>query len=109
MAVAGFLTPFAGSITATTGAQSLYTLLNAVFTNLPHKCCYLQIQLNTDAGGTILYIGNSNVSSTICGAALFAGQANQQLGFDSNLIVLDHIYLLASTGTAQVNVIVVVR
>jgi len=109
MAITGFKTPFMGSVTATTAAQDLYTLLSATFTNLPHKCAYLQIQLNTDAGGTVLYVGNSNVSSTMCGAALFAGQANQQFAFDSNLVVLDHVFIIASTGTVQVNLMVVVR
>ena len=109
MAITGFLTPFMGSVTATTAAQSLWTLLQAVFTNLPHKCAFLQLQLNTDASGAILYTGNSNLTSTMCGVALFAGQAQQVFSFDSNLAVLDHVYLLASTGTVQVNVTVVVR
>ena len=60
MAVAGFLSPFMGSVTATTTAtSSLWTLLSAVYTNLPHKCCYLQIQVDPGAGGTGLYIGKS--------------------------------------------------
>src|SRR6266446_8169954 len=106
MAVTNFFTPFMGSVTATTTpTSSLWTLLQATFTNLPHKCAYLQIQLDPGAGGTSLNIGNSNVSAAMCGSALFAGQATQLFAFDSNLGVLDHVYLLASTGTAQVNVI----
>ena len=110
MAIATVLTPFMGSVTVTTTAtSSLWTLLQAVFTNLPHKCCYLQVQLDPGAGSTSLYIGNSNVASTMCGASIVAGQATQVFSFDSNLAVLDHIYVIASTGTAQVNVLVVVR
>ena len=109
MADARFLTPFMGSVTATTTAQSLWALLSAVFTNLPHKCAYLQIQLDPDAGSTSMTIGNSAMTALNCGAAIVAGQATVVFSFDSNLAVLDHIYLLASTGTAQVNVIVVVR
>ncbi len=109
MADARFLTPFMGSVTATTAAQSLYTLLSAVFSNLPHKCAYLQIQLDPGSGGTSLTIGNSAMTALNCGAAIVAGQATVVFSFDSNLAVLDHIFILASTGTCQVNVIVVVR
>ena len=109
MAVSGFFSPFMGTVTATGTAQSVWSLLQAVYTNLPHKCCYLQIQLDPGAGGTALYIGNSNVSAVMNGASLVATQATQLFAFDSNLGVLDHIYLLASTGTCQVNVIVLVR
>ena len=110
MAISGSMAPFMGSVTATTTAtSSLWTLLQVVFTNLPHKCAYLQIQLDPGAGGTALYIGNSNVAATMCGASIVAGQATQVFSFDSNLAVLDHIYVIASTGTAQINVLVVVR
>jgi hypothetical protein len=106
---AGFKTPFMGSVTATTAAQDIFTLLSAIWTNLQHKACYVQIQLDPGAGGTALYVGGSNVSSTMCGASLVAGQANQQLAFDSNLLVLDQIFIRTDAGTAQVNLIVVTR
>lgn len=111
MAVAGYLTPFMGQVTVDTTAagNDLFTLLSAVFTNLQHKCCYLQIQLDVSAAGTTLYIGNSNVSTTMYGAQLSAGQIHQTLAFDSNLLVLDQIFLLASASTVKANLIVVTR
>lgn len=105
----GTLTPFMGSVTATTTAQSLYDLLSAIRTKLPHKCCYLAIQVDPAAGGGTLYIGNSDVTSTMSGVGIFATTAQTIFAFDSNLIVLDHIYLLASTGEMQVNITVVCR
>lgn len=111
MAVTGFLTPFMAQVTADTTASGndLYTLLSAVFTNINHKCCFLQIQLDTSVGGSTAYIGNSNVSTTMYGAQLSAGQVFQTLAFDSNLLVLDQIYVIASTSTVKINVIVVTR
>lgn len=104
----GYHVPFMGSVTATVTAQSLFTLLSAVWPALAHRALYVQLQLDTTAGATSLYIGNSNVAANMCGANLNANQANQQYAFDRNLIVLDDIYLLASTGSVQVNCIVVI-
>lgn len=104
----GYHVPYMGSVTATTAAQSLYSLLSVIWPTLAHRALYIQIQLDTTAGATALYIGNSNVAANMCGANLNANQANQQYAFDRNLIVLDDIYLLASAGSVQVNVIVVI-
>lgn len=102
--------PWMGSVSVTGAAASVWTYLSAVWTNLPHKCCYLQLQLATSAGAATVSFGNSNVASvTMCGGTLSAGQINQTFAFDSNLLVLDDIYLIASAGTVQVNIIVVVR
>jgi hypothetical protein len=101
-------TPFMGSVTATTTAQTVFSLLSAVRSQLQHKCAYIQIQLDTTAAGS-LYIGDSDVASTNCGVNLSANQANQQFASDSNLIVLDNIYLRASAATQQVNIVVVTR
>jgi hypothetical protein len=109
MAISGYHTPFMGSVTATTAPQSLYTMLRSVWSDLPVRASYVQIQLDTTAGGTFLYIGNSNVSSSMCGANLSANQANQQYAFDSNLISLNDLWVVCSTGTVQVNLIVMVR
>lgn len=104
-------TPFMTSLTATNTAQSLYTLLTVWFTNaaFPIKACYVAIQLDTGAGATSLYIGNSSVSATNCGVDLSANQAQQVYAFDSNLINLKDLYVITSTGTAQINVTVVTR
>ena len=109
MATNGYHTPFMCSVTATTAPQALSVMLASVWSDIQIRACYVQLQLDTTAGGTYLYIGNANVSSTMCGANLSANQANQQYAFDSNLIYLQDIWMVCSTGTVQVNVIVMVR
>ena len=111
MATAGYKTPFMGSVsvTATVAGQDIFTLLSAVWSNLPHKCCYLAVQSDTTNGSASLYVGNSNVAANMCGANLAANQAQQIFAFDSNLGVLDHVFLLSSSGTIQANITVVVR
>lgn len=106
--VAGYHVPFMASVTATTTPQAVGTLLTAIYPSIPLRAMYVQLQLDTTAGGTSLYIGNANVTATNCGVNLSANQANQQYAFDRNLIVLNDLWILASTGTAQVNLIVVV-
>jgi hypothetical protein len=103
----GYHTPFMGSVTVTTVPQSLYTLLQAIWADLPIRACFLQIQLDTTAGGTSLYIGNSNVAANMCGANLNANQANVQYAFDRNLLVLNDLWMVCSAATVQVNLIVV--
>jgi len=107
----GTLTPFMGSVsvTATSTGQDIFTLLSAIRTKLPHKCCYLAIQADTTAGSASIYVGNSDVSATICGANLSGNQAQFVYAFDSNLLILDQIFLVSSTGTVQCNITVVVR
>lgn len=109
MADTAFHTPFMGSVTATGTAQSLYTLLLAKFTQLPIRACFVSIQLDTSAGATSLYIGNSAVLSTNAGVNLSANQAQQTYAFDSNLIALNDLWLLSAGGSIQVNIVVVVR
>lgn len=111
MAIPGYLTPFMGQVSAgaTAAGQDLFTLMSTVFSNLQHKCCFLQIQLDVSAAGATLYVGNSNVATTMYGSQLSAGQVFVLQAFDSNLLVLDQIFLLSSTGTLKANVIVVTR
>lgn len=109
MATAGGHNPWMGSISVTGAAASLWSYLSTVWSDLPHKCCYLQLQLDTTAGGSTVSIGNSNVATAMKGAQLVATQIGQTFAFDSNLLVLDDIFLLASAGTVVVNCIVVVR
>jgi len=106
---AGKHAPFMGSVTATNTAQSLFSLLQGVWSDITDHMCFIQIQLDVSAGGTTLYIGNSNVASNMCGAALVASQIAQQLGFDSNILIPKDIYLLTSTASAQVNIIALGR
>lgn len=102
-------TPYMASVTAATTAQSLLTLMQAIYSNIGPKACYLAIQLDTTAGGTSLYIGNSTVSSVNCGANLSANQAQFVYASDSNLLYLGDIYLRCSTATVQVNITSVTR
>lgn len=105
--------PFMAQVSVGTTAtnQDLNTLLAAVYSAIAvgQKVCYLQIQLDTSAAGATLWIGNSNVSSTMYGAALSAGQINQQLAFDSNLVLLSDVFLLSSSGTIKANIIALTR
>ncbi|SRR6266496_105922 len=107
----GTLNPFMGSVsvTATSAGQDIFTLLSAIRTKLPHKACFLQIQADTTAGAASVYVGNSDVSATICAANLSGNQAQLVYAFDSNLLVLDHIFLVSSAGTVQCNLTVVCR
>ncbi len=109
MAVSGFHSPFMGSVTATTTAQSLYALFSAVYSDLPIRAQVVRIQLDPGAGSTSLYVGNSAVTSTNCGVAFSASQVLDMPSVSSNLYALKDIYLLASTGTCQVNLTVVTR
>lgn len=102
-------TPYMASVTATTTAQSLLTLMQAVYSSIALRACYVAIQLDTTAGAASLYIGNSTVSSVNCGVNLSANQAQQVYAFDSNLVALNDLWLRASAGTPQVNITVVVR
>lgn len=110
MATSGYHNPWMGSVIANgTVAQSVYALLSAIWSDLPQKAQWISIQLNNDAGATVLYIGNSDVSATETGVQLVATQAKEIPAGSSNLLYLKDIYLLASTGEVQVNLIVVVR
>lgn len=109
MAVSGYHSPFMGSVTATTTAQSLYALFSAVYSDLPIRAQVVRIQLDPGAGGTTLYVGNSTMTSTNTGIAYNAGQVADLPSVSSNLYALKDIYLLVSTGTSQVNLLVVTR
>jgi len=108
MSLTGQRVPELCSVTVTNTATSLYTLLQTPRPNIQRRAQYLQLQLDLSASGN-LYIGNSDVSSTNNGANCVASQVHQQFAFDSNLILLDEIFLLASVASQQVNVMVVTR
>ncbi len=104
MATAGGHSPWMGSVSATTTGQSLFALLSAVWSDLPIRAVYVKIQLDTTAGAATLYVGNSNVASSMCGFSLTAGQSSGADSFaTTNSHALKDIFLLASAGTLQVN------
>lgn len=111
MAITNTFTPFFAQVSfgATATGQDLYTLMSAVFSQIQHKACHINIQLDVTAGGATCSIGNSNVSTTMYGDQIVAGAAVPIGPFSSNLLVLDQIFLLSSSGTIKANIIVVTR
>lgn len=111
MAITNTFTPFMAQLSfgAPAAGQDLYTLLHAIFTSVSHKAAWINIQLDISAAGVTCYVGNSNVSTTVYGSQLSAGQALVLGPFESNLLVLDQIFLLSSSGTIKANVSVVTR
>ena len=109
MADSSYHTPFMCSVTVTGTRASLLTLLQAVFTNIPLKASQVTIQNDTGSGSSSLYIGNSAVTSTNAGSNLSANQALPLGPLPSNLIVLNDLWLLSSSGSIQANVQVIVR
>ena len=108
MSLTGQRTPELLSVTATNVAASIFSLIQTLRPNTSKRACFLQVQFDI-AGTGNLYIGNSDVTSTNCGANLVASQANQQFASDSNLILLDEIYLLTSAASGQVNLVILCR
>lgn len=108
MADTSYHSPFMGSVTATNVKQQLLTLLQAVFTNIPIRACFVQIQFDNAATGN-LYIGNSAVTSVFCGANLVATQAFIIPQGPSNLVSLADVYVLTSAASGQINVTVLTR
>jgi len=108
MSLAGQRTPELFSVTATNAAASIFSLIQTLRPNTSKRACYLQVQYDISNSGN-LYTGNSDVTSTNCGANLVASQANQQFASDSNLILLDEIYLLTSVASGQVNLVILCR
>ena len=103
--------PWMDSITLTSNAvvYNLLTLLQAIDSAIPKHAQSVSLQVDIGAGGAKVYVGNSNVASTHCGAALVATQSPTIIGYDSNLVILKDIYLTSDTNSIQVNVIVVTR
>jgi len=69
----------------------------------------IAIQLDISAGAANLYIGPQEVSTTNYGVALVAPQVWPIYSMDSNLINLDHIWLMSDTASTQVNISFITR
>ena len=109
MAVSTSHSPFMFSISVTGAAASLYSYAITVYSSFPKVLQFCQIQLDASASGATLYIGNSNVASNMCGAALVPTQATGLNTVPMPQVFTQDVYLLASTGTVQVNVIATPR
>lgn len=97
------------TLTSTGTSYNLLTLLQAIDSKIPKKCQSVQLQVDIGAGGAKVYVGNSQVSATHCGAVLVATQAATPIGYDSNLVLLSDVWLTSDTNSVQVNVLVVTR
>lgn len=108
-------TPWSRTVTLPNASQNyqLQTLVTALDASLnrqgPTRCTFLQLQLDKDAGGANLFIGNQNMTSTDYGTSLVATQAKSWPPMESNLLRLDHIYLRTDTPGVLVHVDMVTR
>lgn len=73
------------------------------------KAASIQLQGDPSGGATKYYIGNSDMSSTDFGALIFASQVFQPPSLESNLYVLNNIYLMADADNSKVYVLFVTR
>lgn len=79
------------------------------FTNVP-KTQAIAIQANPEnSTGAKYYIGNSFVTSSNRGIQLFATQVWPIYSMESNLIRLDHIWVMCDTADETMNVTMVTR
>lgn len=100
--MAGF-SPLMRSVSVTGGAKQLSTLLSALDPNFPTRLAMIIIQMDVASAGN-LYVGNSGVLSTNCGANLIAGGSYSIQPDDSNILLTTDFYLLVSAGTIQANI-----
>lgn len=117
MANASF-NPFMFTVTlADTTLHPLATLINALATKptfaiLPSgvmRACGLVISNDIDNAAAKLYIGNSNITTSLYGKKLIAGQDWSPGSFESNLINLNNIYLLTDTNPTVVAITITTR
>jgi hypothetical protein len=103
--------PFLKSITLTTlnTNYSLLTLLQALDPGVNGRCCKLNLQLDPGAGAAKLFIGNDDLSGTMYGAALLAGQVKVWETAQINLINASQIFLRSDTSAVKVNVDLLVQ
>ncbi len=102
--------PLMTSLTLTSAnvAYQLYALLAAVNADAPKVCQDLVIQAPL-TGAQVVYIGNSDVSSTQYGVALNATWSWEGDSVSSNLYDLQAIYVLSGTEGTAIHVGVLAR
>lgn len=105
--------PWARTIVVTGPAKSLLSymaVLDPAWNNTPRAVSCVQLQLDINAGGIHLYVGNAGVSTTDRGFELIADQAGpNSMPIFGNAISLESIWLVSSSiqESVQVNVTVI--
>lgn len=97
--------PFMRSVIATNavhGAQ-LSVLIAAQEPNFPTRLMFLIIQMDFTAAGSV-YVGNSLVLATTCGANLAPGGSVTMPIDGAGVILTSDIWLLSTGATAQCNI-----
>lgn len=100
--------PWLQTVIVSGSAKQLLALLAAkdpYWNNNPRAVSYLQLQLDINAGGVHLYVGNADVSSTNRGFELVAGQAGpNSMTVWGNPISLASIWLVTSLIQEEISV-----
>lgn len=82
-------------------AADLLTLMRVIDPDTPDHAEAIQIQLDPEATGPFLFIGNSDVDATHWGAKLVPGQAYPLPPTTGNLIIPKQIFILMSDASVQ--------
>jgi len=103
--------PFLKQLTITTlnTNYSLLTLMQAIDASVTGRCAKLNIQLDPSAGAAHLYIGNEDISGSMYGAVLLAGQVKVWETAGMNIINASQIYLRSDTSGVKVNIDLLVQ
>lgn|SRR3990167_4531616 len=107
--------PWMGSVTLTDANTnySLRTLIEALDSSVipltesgrSFPVQWLAIQLDVNAGGARLYIGNpNNLSGTNCGVELVATQVWPIWSMPTNLVQMDDVHVRSNTAGVRLNV-----
>lgn len=90
------------TLTSHSSSYSLLTLLQAVDANFPMTGKEVNIQVDSSVAGTVR-IGESNVSSTVCGYALSAGDSRVYRS-DKSDIPIGMIFVQGSADSMVLNI-----
>lgn len=103
--------PWLNSITLPNANQS-YLLLDLIQTADPQftvrRCAGLGIQADLNAGSAVFRVGNLGLSDLVFGVSLVATQL-YSIAFESNLIMLDDIYVRCSSPSQLLHLTIVTR
>jgi hypothetical protein len=84
------------------GAQ-LSALVTALEANFPARLMFLIIQMSFASTGTV-YVGNSLVTATFCGAELQPGGSVTMPIDGAGVLLTSDVWLLSTAATAQCNI-----